>query len=91
MKSLFKFLSISLILIMSSHNLYAAKPKISNLPSQIDVIENHVFVRKARATDPNNDGLTWSLDSSYRDSSSFSINSDGSIYLNYIEYMPSRL
>lgn len=84
MKSLFKLLTISVILIITSNDLYAAKPKISNLPSQIDVIENHVFVRKPRATDPNNDGLTWSLDNSYRDSSSFSIASDGRIYLNYI-------
>ena len=71
------FLSFSIIISANS------APEISNLTSSVDLVENHRFVKKYIAVDSDGDSLSWSIDETFRDSSNFTIDSNGRLFLNY--------
>ena len=80
---LFKFLILTIFFFQTNFLLANSAPQITNLTNSVNVIENHRFVKRFRATDADGDSLTWSLDESFQSSSNFSIDSDGRLYLNY--------
>ena len=78
-----KLLFISFFLSFSSSLFANSAPQITNLTTTVDLIENHRFVKRFRATDADGDSLTWSVDETFADSSNFTIDSDGKLFLNY--------
>ncbi len=80
---LFKLITLTTFFLLSSVVSANSAPQITNLTTSVDVIENHRFVKRFRASDADGDNLTWSLDESFQSSSNFSIDSNGRLFLNY--------